>query len=138
MKYFDAVFLQVIGWAVALILAWAAKALPGVSRWLSAKPWRTPFFAAVLVSGLLNALALWIITSTTSSTIDAAITTQRTGLDTLKSNLRAWGGNQDTVEADNACADGYYVSAVGSKSVSGGGNGYLESVTIRCRPLNVQ
>ncbi len=139
MKYLDAVFLQVVGWAVALVLAWLAKQSSSVNRWLSASPWRLPFVAAVLVSGLLNAVALWLITSNGTSALNDAATRQQVQLDALKAGLLTWGGgNKGVKESDNECNDGSYVVSISQKSVSYGEHGVVESFTITCRPLNVR
>ena len=141
MKYFDAIIAQVIAWAVALMLARLAMRLQFVQRWSNSHPWQSAVVVAVLISGLLNALALLYVDHVTvQATNDMATRLQNklAELDTLKANLRIWGGNDGLPKADNKCPDGYYVVAVSPKSVNGMSSGYLESMSVICRPLNAK
>ncbi|MER9533030.1 hypothetical protein NKI89_24935 [Mesorhizobium sp. M0309] len=115
MKYFDLVVGQVIGWVVGLFLAFVASYLPSVRAWLAQRPWVAAVLAAVLISGLINALTLW----------------------ELKANLLSWGGNKDST-ASATCPDGMYAIGIKTVSVGGGNSGYLGSATLVCRPLKVQ
>ncbi|MBZ9604002.1 hypothetical protein [Phyllobacterium chamaecytisi] len=139
MQYLDSVVGQVIAWVVAGILAWLALRIGSIKVWLEKRPWAFAVLAAVIISGIISSVVVGIYSARNAkqiSALEAKIVTMQETLSAKNAALMIWGGTDDSAPTLK-CPPGMYVVGIQSKSVPGGGNGYLESSSVICRPLNV-
>ncbi len=131
-----------IGWAVPLLLAWLLTRIPRVRKWFTEHPNLKIVALSSLMSVLIGATAVLVYNRYVNAPAHAALQAQ---IAQMRSELEAQIGQMQKVlydasdtpvaQSGNKCPDGSYAFGVDSKSVTGGNAGYLESVTINCKPL---